>query len=73
MTLQFDDENDEGQATAALAGWAEQLGFRLTRNEAGGRFTDLAGAPVTLDTTTVLATNGPLHGELCRRLAGDGV
>lgn len=41
--------------------------------EAGGRFTDLAGAPVTLDTTTVLATNGPLHGELCRRLAGDGV
>ena len=41
--------------------------------EAGGRFTDLAGAPVTLDTTTVLATNGPLHGELCRRLAGDAV
>jgi hypothetical protein len=39
MTLQFDDENDESQATAALAGWAEQLGFRLTRNEAGGRFT----------------------------------
>ena len=29
--------------------------------EAGGRFTDLKGAAVTLDTTTVLATNGPLH------------
>jgi histidinol-phosphatase len=41
--------------------------------EAGGRFTDLEGAPVTLDTTSVLATNGLLHGEICRRLAGDGV
>jgi histidinol-phosphatase len=29
--------------------------------EAGGRFTDLKGAPVGLDTTTVLATNGALH------------
>ena len=29
--------------------------------EAGGRFTDLRGAPVALETTTVLATNGPLH------------
>lgn len=29
--------------------------------EAGGRFTDLHGGPVGLDTTTVLATNGPLH------------
>ena len=29
--------------------------------EAGGRFTDLSGAPVGLDTTTVLATNGLLH------------
>jgi len=29
--------------------------------EAGGRFTDLAGAPVGLDTTTVLASNGLLH------------
>lgn len=38
--------------------------------EAGGRFTDLEGAPVTLDTTTVLATNGPLHEEIRRRLAG---
>ena len=29
--------------------------------EAGGRFTDLSGGPVTLATTTVLASNGPLH------------
>jgi histidinol-phosphatase len=29
--------------------------------EAGGRFTDLQGAPVNLATTTVLATNGALH------------
>jgi len=29
--------------------------------EAGGSFTDLKGAPVNLDTTTVLATNGALH------------
>ena len=29
--------------------------------EAGGRFTDLAGRPVSLATTSVLATNGPLH------------
>jgi histidinol-phosphatase len=29
--------------------------------EAGGRFTDLTGAPVGLATTTVLATNGTLH------------
>ena len=29
--------------------------------EAGGKFTNLKGAAVGLDTTTVLATNGPLH------------
>jgi histidinol-phosphatase len=29
--------------------------------EAGGRFTDLAGAPITLQSTSVLATNGLLH------------
>lgn len=32
--------------------------------EAGGRFTDLSGRSVGFDTTTVLATNGPLHGLL---------
>jgi histidinol-phosphatase len=30
-------------------------------SEAGGQFTDLAGGVVGLDTTSVLATNGPLH------------
>jgi histidinol-phosphatase len=32
--------------------------------EAGGRFTDLRGGPVGLETTTVLATNGSLHGAV---------
>jgi histidinol-phosphatase len=32
--------------------------------EAGGKFTDLKGAPVGLATTTVLATNGALHGPI---------
>lgn len=32
--------------------------------EAGGLFTDLEGAPVGLATTSVLATNGPLHAPL---------
>jgi histidinol-phosphatase len=35
---------------------------------AGGRFTDLTGAPVGLATTTVLATNGRLHEDLLARL-----
>jgi histidinol-phosphatase len=32
--------------------------------EAGGTFTDLKGAPVSLETTTVLATNAALHGPV---------
>jgi histidinol-phosphatase len=32
--------------------------------EAGGTFTDLAGNDVTLETTTVLATNGRLHSSI---------
>lgn len=39
--------------------------------EAGGRFTDLEGGPVTLGTTSVLATNGVLHDALLARLAAD--
>jgi histidinol-phosphatase len=39
--------------------------------EAGGRFTDLAGAPIGLNTASVLATNGRLHEELLARLGGD--
>ena len=37
--------------------------------EAGGCFIDLRGAPVTLKTTSVLASNGRLHDEVLRALA----
>lgn len=37
-------------------------------NEAGGRFTDLEGAPITLQSTSVLATNGRLHASLLAAL-----
>jgi histidinol-phosphatase len=37
--------------------------------EAGGRFTDMGGAPITLESTTVLATNGPLHAPVLRALS----
>lgn len=37
--------------------------------EAGGEFTDLSGAPVGLQTTTVLATNGLLHAAVLEALA----
>lgn len=37
-------------------------------NEAGGRFTELNGAPITLNSTTVLATNGPMHGPVLAAL-----
>jgi histidinol-phosphatase len=37
--------------------------------EAGGTFTDLAGRDVTLDTSTVLATNGRLHAAVAEALA----
>ncbi len=36
--------------------------------EAGGRFTDLHGGPVGLDTTSVLATNGVLHEDMLAAL-----
>lgn len=38
--------------------------------EAGGRFTDFAGRPVGMETTTVLATNGLLHETLRAQLMG---
>ena len=37
-------------------------------SEAGGRFTDLAGADIHLGTTTVLATNGLLHDMVRRQI-----
>ena len=36
--------------------------------EAGGRFTELDGAPITLRSTSVLATNGRLHGAILEAL-----
>jgi histidinol-phosphatase len=36
--------------------------------EAGGTFTDLEGGAVSLETTTVLATNGPLHATVLEAL-----
>jgi histidinol-phosphatase len=39
--------------------------------EAGGTFTDLQGEAVTLDTTSVLATNGPLHTLVREVLSGE--
>jgi len=37
-------------------------GMRGDRQRGGeGRFTDLSGAPITLQSTSVLATNGPMH------------
>ncbi len=38
-------------------------------NEAGGRFTDLNGAPITLQSTSVLATNGRLHAPILAALS----
>lgn len=40
----------------------------LIVEEAGGRFTDLEGGAVGLDTTSVLASNGLLHEEIRRHL-----
>ena len=39
-------------------------------SEAGGRFTDLNGDPVGLETRSVLATNGTLHDDYLSRLKG---
>jgi histidinol-phosphatase len=37
-------------------------------NEAGGRFTDLTGAPITLASNSVMATNGLMHAPLLAAL-----
>jgi len=37
--------------------------------EAGGRFTDLSGAPITLQSTSVLATNGRMHAPILAALS----
>jgi histidinol-phosphatase len=38
-------------------------------SEAGGLFTDLKGAPITLQSNSVLATNGRLHASVLEMLA----
>lgn len=38
---------------------------------AGGRFTDFAGRPLTLDSTSVLATNGLLHDQVLHAVRSD--
>jgi histidinol-phosphatase len=40
--------------------------------EAGGTVTDLQGQPLRLATKSVLATNGPMHSEVCEMLRGTG-
>jgi len=40
--------------------------------EAGGTFTQLNGAPITQGSTTVLASNGPLHAAVLQALADRG-
>jgi histidinol-phosphatase len=42
-------------------------------NEAGGRFTDLNGAPITLQSTSVLATNGRMHAPVLAALRQEPV
>jgi histidinol-phosphatase len=37
--------------------------------EAGGRFTDLEGRPITLESTSVLASNGAMHATVLAELA----
>jgi histidinol-phosphatase len=37
-------------------------------NEAGGRCTELSGAPITLKSTSILATNGPMHAPVLAAL-----
>jgi histidinol-phosphatase len=39
-------------------------------SEAGGQVTDLAGGPLTLDSTSILASNGRLHAPVGEALAG---
>ena len=38
-------------------------------NEAGGRFTELGGAPISLGSTSVLATNGLMHAPILAALS----
>lgn len=48
-----------------LSTWDMAAGYVLV-TEAGGTVTEIAGAPYTLRTTDIVATNGPIHDELRR-------
>jgi histidinol-phosphatase len=64
----------EGRGDATLAASAkiwDNAAIKVVVEEAGGRFTDLDGAP-RIDGNCALATNGLLHTELLELLAADG-
>lgn len=52
-----------------LSAWDFAAG-RLIVEEAGGRVSDYHGRPLPIGPTTILASNGPLHEEMVRRLSG---
>lgn len=54
----------------APMGYEDIAALPVLLTEAGGRVTDLAGAPVLTGDRTVLATNGLLHDELLALVAG---
>ncbi|MDQ3785749.1 MAG: hypothetical protein M3422_00715 [Actinomycetota bacterium] len=51
-------------------GYEDPAPLPVIMSEAGGRVTDLAGAPVLSGDGTVLATNGVLHDEFLALLDG---
>ena len=57
-----------GIALAAPFFFGDRLAPMRIGVDTGGTFTDLRGAAVGLNTTTVLATNGVLHGTVQREL-----
>lgn len=57
---------------AGLSVWDIAAGALLVQ-EAGGRITDLQGAPYTLATREIVATNGRVHDELQQALAESGI
>jgi myo-inositol-1(or 4)-monophosphatase len=52
-----------------LSPWDWAAGDLLVR-EAGGRISDVSGQPWRLRSNSMVATNGPLHGELLAALKG---
>lgn len=63
----------EGRCDASLDPWGklwDNAPIQVIVEEAGGRFTDLAGEP-RLDRDCAIVTNGPLHDAVLARLRGD--